>query len=101
MNLETATAIGVDIIAPAATLFTILYAFRPWFTNHIGRAIMAHALGSALLFDLAVASQYGWIPEEYPGRDAVVLFIVVLWMVGWVYLDVALILSRRHRDETG
>lgn len=93
MSFETATQIGVDLIAPAVTIFTIWYAFRPWYTHHIGRAIMAHSFGSMVLFDLAAFTP--WLDETYPGYQYVTLTIVALWIVGWWYMVFALWLTRK------
>ena len=41
-------------IAPPATLFPILYAFRPWYRSLIGRALMTHSVGLALLIDISL-----------------------------------------------
>lgn len=101
MTFETATQIGIDLIAPAVTLFTLGYAFRPWMSSHIGRAIMAHALGSVILFDVAVATQYGLLPPEYPGHEWVTMSIIVLWVIGWWYMVAALWLTREHRNDVG
>lgn len=92
MSFHTATQVGVDLIAPAVTIFTIWYAFRPWYASHIGRAIMAHSVGSMVLFDLAAFSPV--LPERYPGQAAVTLFIVALWIFGWWYMVFALWLTR-------
>ena len=90
MTYETFVKIGVDLIAPAVTIFTIGYAFLPWHSNHIGRALMAHSFGSMLLFDVAVMTQNGVISENYPGNHVVTLTILILWIIGWWYLALAL-----------
>lgn len=100
MNYETAIEIGVDLIAPAVTIFTIWYAFRPWYAGHIGRALMAHCVGSLLLFDMALLAQYGVIPEDYPGHQVVTLSVVILWVIGWWYMVYALWLTR-DKDGNG
>lgn len=99
MTVETATQIGVDLIAPAVTIFTIGYAFQPWYASHIGRAIMAHVIGSLLLFDIAVMTQNGWLPEHYPGYQWVTLTVVVLWVIGWWYMVFALVMTRRETHK--
>lgn len=98
MSYETAIEIGVDLIAPAVTIFTFWYGFRPWRSSHIGRAIMAHCVGSLLLFDMALLTQYGIVSEQYPGNQAVTLTIVILWVIGWWYMVYALWLTR-HSGE--
>jgi hypothetical protein len=99
VTFETATQIGVDIIAPAVTIFTVWYAFRPWWNNHIGRAILLHSFGSMLLFDIAALSGHGIIPEEYPGFHAVTLTLVAVWILGWWYMVVALWMTRVTRTN--
>jgi hypothetical protein len=96
MSYEAAVEVGVDLIAPACTLFTVWYFFHPWSVSHVGRAIMAHSVGSMLLFDLALLAQYDVIPEMYPGHHAVTLTIVVLWIIGWWYMVAALWLTSRE-----
>lgn len=92
MTYETAMRVGVDIITPAVVLFTIGYSFRPWYTSPIGRAIMAHAVGSLMLFSIAFLDP--WIPETYPGYKVVSSVIIVLWIVGWWYMVWALWTTR-------
>jgi hypothetical protein len=103
VSAETVTEIGIDLIAPAVTIFTIGYFFMPWRQSRIGWALMSHAFGSMLLFDLAVLAEYGIIPEQYPGQDAVLILILVVWVFGWWALVTALpwgrlrdFLLRRH-----
>jgi hypothetical protein len=88
--------IGIIVIAPACTLFTVLYTFEPWWTNHFGRAFWLHAVGSMILFDVAILVQFGLIPENYPGHEQVTAAIVLLWALGWVYMAVAVPLTRRQ-----
>lgn len=93
MTYEALVQIGVDLIAPAVTIFTLWYGFyRPWHRTHIGRAIMVHSFGSMLLFDLAFFAP--WLPEEYDGKQAITLFMIVLWIIGWWYMVFALWLTR-------
>jgi len=98
MEYETALEIGVDLIAPACTIFTVWYFFRPWHQTHIGRAIMAHSAGSMVLFDVAMLTQYEVIPMVYPYQEEVTIGIVILWIVGWWYMVFGLWLSRPQTD---
>lgn len=97
MNYETATQIGVDLIAPAVTIFTIWYAFRPWRGSHIGRAIMVHSFGSMLLFNLAFLEP--WLPENFTGEGPLLLTMLILWIIGWWYMVYALWLTRRGQES--
>lgn len=100
MSYEIAVEIGVDLIAPAVTIFTFWYGFRPWRKSHIGRALMAHCVGSLLLFDVALLTQYNLIPEQYPGYQVVTLSIVILWVIGWWYMVYSLWLTRGGREAS-
>lgn len=94
MTYEAATQLGIDLIAPAVTIFLVWYSFRPWRQSHVGRAIWLHSFGSMLLFDMVSLEQHGIIPEEYPGRQPFMLVLVVLWIVGWWYMVFSLWLTR-------
>lgn len=97
MSYDTAIGIGVDIIAPAVTLFTFWYGLlRPWHQTHIGRAVFFHCLGSMLLFDMAFVEQF--TTDDWPGKQPFLLFTVLVWVVGWVYMDVALWLTRGDKE---
>jgi hypothetical protein len=99
VTFETATQIGVDLIAPACVIFTIWYGFRPWFTNHIGRAIMVHSFGSTLLFVFAALGPL--LPEKWPGQNWLLGSMIVLWIVGWWYMVFALWMTRTHLKPDG
>lgn len=100
MTYETGIQIGVDLIAPAVTIFVVWYGlFRPWYTHHIGRALFLHAFGSMLLFDLAFLAP--WLPETYPGQQPITLFVVTLWAIGWWYLVFALWLTQPRNVGAG
>lgn len=81
---ETAVLVYVYAIVPAATLFPIWYAFQPWWRSHIGRALMAHGLGTLLLFDLTALSPV--LPEHYPGEQIVGFAILTFYAIGTWYL---------------
>lgn len=101
MTFETATQLGLDLIAPAVTIFTIGYAFQPWYSSHIGRAIMAHCAGSLILFDLAALAQHGYLPSHVLEYHWVTLTMVTLWVFGWWYMVVALVLTLRTSRKGG
>ena len=68
-----------------ATLFPIIYFFRPWWRSLAGRALMTSSLGLALLIDISLA--YKVFGNDYPGRDAVRLTVYALIVAGsWMIL---------------
>ena len=95
MSADTVAVILVLAAAPAATLYPILYAFRPWHRSLIGRALMTHSVGLALLIDISLL--YKAFGDNYPLRDAVRLTVYSLILAGsWLQL-IALLKSRRDR----
>jgi len=92
VNADTIALALVLCMAPPATLFPILYAFRPWWRSLIGRALMTHSVGLALLIDISLA--YKAFGDDYPGRDFVRLAVYSLILLGVTFQCVALIRSR-------
>jgi hypothetical protein len=92
VNVDTIALILVLLMAPPATLFPILYAFRPWYRSLIGRALMTHSVGLALLIDISLL--YKAFGDDYPGRDIVRLAVYSVILVGVTGQCIALIRSR-------
>lgn len=92
MNADVIALILVLAMAPPATLFPILYAFRPWWKSLIGRALMTHSVGLALLIDISLL--YKAFGDDYPGRDVVRLAVYAVILVGVTGQCIALIRSR-------
>ena len=92
MNADLIALILVVLMAPPATLFPILYAFRPWYQSLIGRALMTHSVGLALLIDISLL--YKAFGDDYFLRDAVRLTVYALILVGVTGQCIALIRSR-------
>lgn len=70
------------------TAFPIAYArWFPWWKTTMGRAIMCHFIGMALLVDMSVVQDL-WLGPTYPAQQEVSLLILLLVVVGvywWVY----------------
>lgn len=80
-------------IAPAATLFAVIYMFtRPWWTTIIGRAMLISSSGLALLVDIALL--YKFFGDNYALRDAVRLTVYWMIFLGAWYKLAALVLER-------
>lgn len=75
--------------APPATMFPIVYAFRPWRRSMIGRALMVKAVGLALLIDISIA--YIVMGDDYAYRDLVRVAVYGLIVVGiwWQFIAMA------------
>ena len=95
MNADLAAVVLVVLMAPPATLFPILYAFRPWHKSLIGRALMIHSVGLALLIDISLA--YKVFGDNYFARDVVRLTVYALILIGVTSQCWALISARRGK----
>ena len=86
--MSTADTIAYALIwlaVPPATLFPVLYFFRPWWRSLAGLALMTSSFGLALLIDISLA--YRVFGNDYPGRDAVRLTVYALIVAGsWLIL---------------
>jgi hypothetical protein len=99
MNADTAAVILVVGMAPAATLFPLLYGFTtPWWRSLIGRALMTKAVGLALLIDISLA--YQWLGDDYFLRDVVRLTVYGLIFVG-VWLQLTALFVEKYRARNG
>lgn len=73
----------IFVAAPPATMFPIVYAFRPWRRTLIGRALMTKAVGLALLIDISIIYQV--LGDDYPYRNVVRVAVYALVVTGiWV-----------------
>jgi hypothetical protein len=99
MNADTAAVILVVGMAPAATLFPLLYGLTtPWWRSLIGRALMTKAVGLALLIDISLA--YQWLGDDYFLRDVVRLTVYGLIFVGvWLQLTALFVEKYRARGD--
>lgn len=92
MSAETIDAIAVALIviaAPPATMFPIVYAFRPWHQSLIGRALMTKSIGIALLIDISLA--YRFLGDDYPARDYVRIGVYALIAAGIWFQFIAMV----------
>lgn len=76
------------LAAIPATLYTLIYLFRPWWTTPQGRALMVKSWGNTFLLNLGLAT---WLFGDFAGRAAIrdvglVLFAVGLWYLLWTLL---------------
>lgn len=100
---DTVALITVIGIAPAATLFAIIYGFTvPWWQTMIGRAMLASSVGLALLVDISLL--YNWLGDDYSLRDMVrlsVFFTVFLgaWFKLGALVKEKLAARREHRAD--
>lgn len=99
MNVDQVTTVLVAIAAVPANLFPLLYGLRsPWYVNALGRALLALAVGTALLIDLSLLRYV--LGEDYPGRDQLRLVIYGLVTVGLWGQFLALLRAQRRRPPT-
>jgi hypothetical protein len=87
----------IYVTCPAAIAYPLLYGFRsPWWTTHIGRALLLKAVGIAILLSFSVL--YNLFGPGYWGRD--------VWRIGgmacvcigvWYALIALLQVQRRSR----
>lgn len=90
-------SMGVLLFASIpATLFPIVYSFRPWRTSWIGRALMVKATGLALLIDTSIL--YLAFGHDYPYRQLVRAFVYTFIVTGITLQFVVLCLAPRMRD---
>lgn len=91
-----ATAL-IIIAAPAATMFPIVYWFRPWRQSQIGRALMVKATGMALLIDITIA--YYAFGDDYPFRHLVRVIIYGLITLGIWWQFLAMLRAGKREDD--
>ena len=97
MTADKAAVILVALAAFPATLFPILYAFRPWYTSLVGWMLMTLSTGLALLVDLSLV--YQMFGDDYPGRDIVRLTVYALIVAGLWGMLVALLRADSTVEE--
>lgn len=94
----TASNIAWTVIAIGAipaTLFPVVYFFRPWRRTWTGRGLMSLSFGMLLLFDLSITSHllgHGW-----PGFRWVAVGVYALIAFGLWVLFLSLLSSRRDQ----
>lgn len=91
LALLVAAAVPVNI-------YPLVYLTRPWWVSAAGRALMVKAWGNLLLIDLFLASAV-W--GDYPGREAVRLAGLSLYLVGVWWLLIVLLRVPRHMPLGG
>lgn len=96
MSADLAAVLLILAAAPAATLFPILYARRPWRRTLIGWALMIHSIGMAALIDISLL--YKWLGDDYYLRDVVRLTVYAFIVVGINLTTLALL--RTPRDPS-
>lgn len=94
MTAEHLAVALIVIAAPAATMFPFVYAFRPWHTTLIGRALMVQSVGLMLLIDISLA--YKAFGDDYALRDAVRLTVYALITLGTWGVFLALVRTPRQ-----
>lgn len=85
-------------VAAPYTLFVILYATRsPWYRSVLGRSLLlSKAVIAALAWNAVLAFAFG----DYPGRDAVRVFVVGgALLAGWTQLWLLIHEQRAARRE--
>jgi hypothetical protein len=97
MNYETALQWGVDLIFPAVFLFTLGYAFLPFWRTTLGWAMFLHGSSTLLLLLPSVLQQLGVIGEEYPFQRTTTGAVVVMWIFAWWLLAHAVNLPHLYR----
>lgn len=86
--------------------FPIGYAkWFPFWKTNLGRAMMLHMVGMALLVDFSIIEEL-WLGYSYPGRNEIQLFIILLVVGGVYYWALALYQIRQEdlsskRAQTG
>lgn len=83
MSVDAVLLVLLWLCAPAAALYALLYAFRPWRSTQAGTALMLKSVGTAML--LVISLLYVWL-GDYWGRDAIRVAAFALWTVGIYYL---------------
>lgn len=99
--LDVAAVFLIFAAAPPATMFPIVYAFRPWRSSMIGRALMTKAIGLALLIDISIA--YIVMGDDYAFRDLVRVLVYGVIVVGIYYQFIAMVRAPhnpRPKDES-
>ena len=95
MSADLVAVLLVLCMAPAATLFPILYGFTtPWWTSLVGRALMFTSTGLALLVDISLV--YQWLGDDYFLRDVVRLTVYSVILTG-VWMQLAALLVEKYR----
>ena len=83
------------LVIPAAVMYPIFYAFRPWWSTPQGRALMVMAFSTGLLLSMGlVYIVFG----EYPGRTQVRIVAFSLMVIGINYLFATLLTSPGAED---
>lgn len=94
MSTLDVIALGLLLVmVPAATAFPILYAWQPWSSEAVGRALMLSSVGLALLVDFAVL--YRLLDGEIPPGVRVVVYLLIA--VGMYYQLFNLVRAQRRR----
>lgn len=94
-NAEAAIMVLLALVIPAANLYPLFYAFRPWRITPQGRALMIKALSNAILLDMALAViLFG----DYAGREVVRIVGFSLLVVGINYLFVSMLTAPGARN---
>lgn len=82
-------------VLPAANLYPLFYAFRPWRSTPQGRALMVKAISNVILLDMAAAVL---VFGDYAGRETVRVAGFALLFLGINYLFVSLLTAPGAED---
>ena len=102
-TLAVLSGIWIFLMAPAVTIFPILYAFfYRWYRDPIGRALMLKAVGLGLLVDISMI--YAMFGDDYFLREQVKFTVFTLLLVGmWyqlaVFLGIKVKSAKRRKQQ--
>lgn len=74
----------LDVAAFFTTLFVVMYSFSPWYSSHLGRAVMLQAISLAMALDMTVLFQY-WTPKNVLTAFWMQVIVFALISIGAVY----------------
>lgn len=99
MSVDVVALLLVLAIAPAITLFSILYTLTsPWYRSMAGWALWWSSSGLALLVDISLV--YQWLGDNYALRD-VVRLSVFTWILIGAWLKLIALLREKWRARHG
>jgi hypothetical protein len=94
-TLDTIAVVLLVLAAPAANCFPVVYAFRPWRSSQIGRALMTKAVGLAIFIDVALLAL---VFPDYPLRPQIRVVAFSLVVVGIWYQFIAMARASHQRS---
>lgn len=99
--LDTIALALLVIAVPPVNMFPVVYAFRPWRSTLIGRALMVKAIGLAVMVDVGVLGLV--LGPDYAARPYVRVVAFALVVTGIWFQFIAMVraphMHRRDDDD--